>query len=209
MIDRRKLLQIGSAASLLSAGFANVAKASSEFQPIQMFGPSQGKFDINSPVINGSSLVAQMEPEYRQVKLYNLHTGEKTNIVYKEKGKIVGDALSELNYFLRDYRTGDVKQMDVGLLDLIDTLSRKLEVNTPFNVISGYRSPATNAMLHERSNGVAKHSLHMEGKAMDIRVPGVALTHLRNVAKDLRIGGVGYYASSDFVHVDTGKVRYW
>ena len=135
--------------------------------------------------------------------LYNIHTGEATKVVYKEAGQLIPDAMAEVNKVLRDYRNDQMTDMDVALMDMLDNLARKLEINTEFNVISGYRSPATNAMLHERSSGVAKHSMHILGKAIDIRVPGVRLKHLRNVAKEMRVGGVGYYASSDLslIHI--------
>jgi uncharacterized protein YcbK (DUF882 family) len=99
--------------------------------------------------------------------------------------------------------------MDTGLFDLLHQLSGRLETSGPFQIISGYRSPATNAALHARSSGVAKHSLHMEGMATDIRVPGVELGRLRAAALDIGRGGVGYYPQSNFVHVDTGRVRRW
>lgn len=195
MIDRRKLITRSAAASVLGFGISQPLFASSaDLQPVRMFSAQP------TPLT---------EPEVRKVSLYNLHTLESAEIVYKEKGQIIPDALAQVNMVLRDYRNNEIKQMDVALLDLLDELSRKLEINVPFNVISGYRSPQTNAMLHERSSGVAKRSLHMEGKAIDIRVPNVALTHLRNVAKEMGRGGVGFYASDNFVHVDTGRVRYW
>ena len=202
MINKRQLLQIG-AASLISAGLVENAFA----QPVRVENfPGQ----INLEDELKADFFGGKEPEVRRLSLYNLHTGDQAkDIVYKEKGLVVSDALSEINYVLRDFRTGDVTQMDVALMDLLDSLSRKLEVSVPYNVISGYRSPKTNAMLAERSGGVAKNSMHMQGKAIDIRVPGIELSHLRNVAKELKIGGVGYYAASDFVHVDTGRVRYW
>lgn len=194
MFDRRKLITRTAAASVFGLGISQPLFASStDLQPVRMFGGQ-------SPL---------PEPEVRKVSLYNLHTLESAEIVYKEKGQIIPDALAQVNLVLRDYRNNEIMQMDVALLDLLDELSRKLETNVPFNVISGYRSPQTNAMLHDRSSGVAKRSLHMEGKAIDIRVPNVALTHLRNVAKEMGRGGVGFYASDNFVHVDTGRVRYW
>lgn len=202
MINKRKLIQYG-AAALLGASLTDKALASPV--RVEMY---PGQFSKE----NSARALAALgpEPEIRRVSLYNLHTGETArNIVYKEKGVVINDALSELNYVLRDFRTGDVKQMDVNLMDLLDSLSRSVDANMPFNVISGYRSPFTNELLSERSNGVAKNSMHMQGRAIDIRVPGIALTNLRNAAKSLQIGGVGYYAASDFVHVDTGRVRYW
>ena len=207
MFSRRKLLQIG-AAGIMGAGLIDKAMANPAAYPVPVnFKTSQ----INIDDELRADILGFPEPEIRKVSFYNTHTGESVkNVVYKEKGILIGDAFGEINKILRDFRTGDMIDMDVSLIDLLDSLSRKLEVNNKeFNIISGYRSPKTNAMLSERSGGVAKTSLHMQGKAIDIRVPGVALTHLRNVAKEMKIGGVGYYAASNFVHVDTGRVRYW
>lgn len=145
----------------------------------------------------------------RKVALHNLHTGESLQAIYWEEGRYVPDALAAVNKVLRDFRTGDQHMMDPGLLDLLDTINRKVEARTPFQVISGYRSPKTNAMLHGHSDGVASKSLHMQGMAMDIRVEGVALQHLHNAALDIGRGGVGYYPTSNFVHVDVGRVRKW
>jgi uncharacterized protein YcbK (DUF882 family) len=117
-----------------------------------------------------------------------------------------------VNYILRDFRANLIKPIDPKLLDLLHELGGTLETDQPFHIISGYRSPQTNAMLRERggsSTGVASHSLHIDGKAIDIRVPGVRLAHLRNAATSLKIGGVGFYPDLDFVHVDVGRVRYW
>lgn len=145
----------------------------------------------------------------RRVAIHNLHTGEKLDAVYYENGRYLPSAMHAVNTLLRDYRTGDVYPMRPQLIDLLHTLSAKLETRRPFEIISGYRSPRTNAMLHEHTSGVASRSLHMDGMATDIRLPGVELTHIRRAAVSLGRGGVGYYPSSDFVHVDVGPVRRW
>jgi uncharacterized protein YcbK (DUF882 family) len=145
----------------------------------------------------------------RTLSLLNLHTGERLKATYFEGGSYVPDALAAMNNILRDFRTGDVHPIAPGLLDLVATLQARLETGATVHVISGYRSPKTNAALHERSGGVATHSLHMVGEAMDIRIPGVELARLRDAALDLRRGGVGFYPASDFVHVDVGRVRRW
>jgi len=148
----------------------------------------------------------------RRVKFHNLHTDEKLDAIYWEGGQYVPDALHAVNHVLRDFRTGDVHAMDPGLLDLLVALSAKTETNAPFHVISGYRSPRTNAMLRAEGGaetGVAKKSLHLEGQAVDIRLPDVQLAHLHAAALSLGRGGVGYYPVSDFVHVDVGAVRQW
>jgi uncharacterized protein YcbK (DUF882 family) len=148
----------------------------------------------------------------RRVKFHNLHTDEKLDAVYWEGGQYVPDALHAVNHVLRDFRTGDTHPMDPDLLNLLVALSAKTETNAPFHVISGYRSPQTNAMLRDEGGartGVAKKSLHLEGEAIDIRLPDVQLAHLRKAALSLGRGGVGYYPVSDFVHVDVGAVRQW
>jgi len=145
----------------------------------------------------------------RKLSFYNTHTGEDLKIVYCEQGEFVPQALSNINYILRDHRTGDVKQIDTNLLDLLFTLRQKLKSNEPFHIISGYRSPATNSFLRKEGHGVAAQSLHLQGKAIDIRLPGYDLKTLHKAAVELQLGGVGYYPSPDFVHVDVGRVRYW
>jgi len=145
----------------------------------------------------------------RSLELLNLHTGERVTATYWENGRYLPDGLAEINNLLRDHRTGDISEMDPELLDLLVQVRDKLETNAPFHIISGYRSPKTNAMLASHSNGVAKKSFHMQGKAVDIRVPSRSSSSVRQVARTLQRGGVGYYPRSDFVHVDTGNVRYW
>jgi uncharacterized protein YcbK (DUF882 family) len=143
---------------------------------------------------------------------HNTHTGERLKIAYCCDGVYQPDALSQLNHLLRDFRVNQEKDIDPKLFDLLFELGGTLETDQPYHIISGYRSPQTNAMLRERGGahtGVASSSLHMVGKAMDIRVPGVKLDHLRSAAASLKLGGVGFYPSSNFVHVDTGRVRYW
>ena len=152
---------------------------------------------------------ARADTGSRRVALYNLHTGESLTTTYWEDGAYVPDALSEVNHVLRDFRTGDAHPIDPRLLDLLDRLSARVETRGPFHVISGYRSPRTNAMLHENSAGVASKSLHMQGMAIDIRLADLDLAELHLAALALKGGGVGYYPSSNFVHVDVGPVRRW
>ncbi len=148
--------------------------------------------------------------DIRSVALDNLHTeGESMEAVYWDQGDYIPDVLDAVNTHLRDFRTGDVHIIDPRLLDLLDSVSILTEAKSPFQVISGYRSPATNAMLHERSDEVAKKSFHMSGMAIDIRLPGVDLSHLHAAALTLGRGGVGYYPESNFVHIDVGPVREW
>lgn len=154
-------------------------------------------------------VLAFPEVDVRRLGFSNLHTGETLDVAYWENGAYVPDALGAVNHVLRDFRTGEAHEIEPRLLDLLAALSGKVETAQRFDVISGYRSPATNAMLHARSHEVAVGSLHMYGKAIDIRLAGVDLPHLRDAAMDLAIGGVGYYPTSDFVHVDIGAVRHW
>ncbi len=145
----------------------------------------------------------------RKLSLLNLHTGESLEATYWAEGQYQNDELTAINRILRDHRTGDIHQIDNNLLDLLNTLHHKLDAKQPFQIISGYRSPKTNAVLNKKSNGVAKKSLHMQGKAIDIRLPGRALPELQKAAIACQAGGVGYYAKSNFIHIDTGRVRRW
>ena len=148
----------------------------------------------------------------RVLSFFNTHTGERLKAAYCTGGAYQPDALRDLNYILRDFRANEIKPIDPRVFDLLSELGGTLETDQPFHIISGYRSPQTNAMLRERGGngtGVASHSLHMVGQAIDIRVPGVQLESLRNAAKSLKIGGVGFYPDLNFVHVDVGRVRYW
>lgn len=146
----------------------------------------------------------------RSLSLLNTHTGERLKeVVYWEQGSYLPDALNHLNYVLRDHRTNDVHPIDPITLDLMAAIFRKVGARRPFEIISGYRSPQTNRALRKKSSGVAKNSYHMKGKAIDLRLPGVPLKVVHKAALDLRMGGVGYYPKSDFVHIDSGRVRSW
>ena len=145
----------------------------------------------------------------RALRFDHLHTGEHLAVEYFSDGNYVPEALSTIDQFLRDFRTGDVHAIDAGLLDFLHGLNGLTESRRPFQVITGYRSKATNEMLRHRSEGVAAGSLHMRGQAIDIRLSDVPLATLRTSALAMGRGGVGYYPASDFVHVDTGRVRIW
>lgn len=145
----------------------------------------------------------------RAVSLANLHTGEKLKSTYWADGEYIPEALAEIDHNLRDFRTGDVHPIDPRLLDLLHDLRLRMRSKAPFEVISGYRSPATNAQLASESRGVARKSFHLRGMAIDIRLPDCDLRQLRKAALSLRRGGVGYYPKPDFVHVDVGPVRSW
>jgi len=145
----------------------------------------------------------------RQLAFHHTHTGKRLDVVYKRNGKYVPEALSDINAFLFDFRTGDVAEMDPNLIDLIYDLREALGSKGTYEIISAYRSPKTNEMLRSRSSGIAKNSQHLLGKAVDVRLTDIELTKFRDTAISMQRGGVGYYASSNFVHIDTGRVRRW
>ena len=145
----------------------------------------------------------------RSLSLFNPRTKEGFEGIYWCDGDYVSNALNNINHIMRDIRTDDVKPIDTHLLDLIFSISIKLKPESPFRVISGYRSPKTNTLLRKRGNGAAKKSYHIKGQAVDIRLPGHRTSVLRRAAYELKKGGVGYYPKHRFVHIDVGPVRYW
>lgn len=149
------------------------------------------------------------QKQERKLSLHNLHTGEKVDATYWAEGEYQQSELKAINHILRDHRTGDIKDIDPKLINLLTLLHHNMDGKQPFHVISGYRSPFTNAKLSQKSSGVAKKSFHMKGMAIDIRLPGRQLAQLNKQALALGAGGVGYYPKSDFIHVDTGHVRRW
>jgi len=155
------------------------------------------------------ALAKPVQPGERVLRLQNLHTGENLKATYWAEGQYIAEEIAALNRVLRDHRSNEAYKMDQRLFDILHVLQQQVGSNGTYHVISGYRSPKTNAMLNRNSSGVAKRSLHMQGRAIDIRLPGVELKHLRQAALDLKAGGVGYYQKSGFVHVDTGRTRFW
>jgi uncharacterized protein YcbK (DUF882 family) len=147
----------------------------------------------------------------RTVHFLNTHTNEALEVTYAVAGRYVASALESVRYFLRDFRNGAMHAIDPALLDQLHRLAAATSTRAPFEVISGYRSPETNAMLQKQGHGVATNSLHLQGRAIDIRLADVSLEDLRDAALSMRAGGVGYYpsAESNFVHIDTGRVRTW
>ena len=148
-------------------------------------------------------------PDAHRLAFYHIHTAEKLTITYREHGALIPGALDEINHYLRDFRTEEIHEIDVGLLDALHDVYTAFEHRGNFEVISGYRSPHTNAVLRHVTTGVAEHSLHIEGRAIDVRLTSAKTTALRDSAIGLARGGVGYYAESNFVHIDTGPVRTW
>ena len=145
----------------------------------------------------------------RSLEFVNTHTGETLKAAYFTAGSYCEQALQGFDHLLRDHRSGDATRMDRGLFDLLHDVATLAGRDARFEVISGYRSPATNAMLNSRSSGVARRSLHMDGRAIDVRLAGYRTDRLRDLALSLKAGGVGYYRKSDFIHLDTGRFRTW
>jgi uncharacterized protein YcbK (DUF882 family) len=146
----------------------------------------------------------------RTLSLVHTHTRERIDLVYAVAESYVDNALGSLNRFLRDHYSGDVGRIDPRLFDLLHQVRRIVGGDQPYEVISGYRCPTTNLTLRNtRGGGVARNSLHMEGRAIDVRLPGIPLADLRDAAVSLKAGGVGFYAGQQFIHVDTGRVRQW
>ncbi|MDR3513313.1 MAG: DUF882 domain-containing protein [Caulobacteraceae bacterium] len=186
MLARRKLLGVGLAAAA-GTGLVAATSAASAALPTLPLAPA-------AP---------------RRVSFSNVHTGETLDTVYFAEGRYQADALHQVSHVLRDYRTGDVHFIDPVLLDVLVVLGQRTGTRKPFQVLSGYRSPKTNAMLHAHSEEVASHSLHMKGMAVDIHLADGPLAQLHDAALRLKGGGVGYYPESGFVHVDAGPVRHW
>lgn len=154
-------------------------------------------------------LFAMKIPTDKTIKLYNIHTQEHLTATYWSKDHIVKSEMEKINHFLRDFRTGDIQEMDPKLLDQLYAIQLIRDTSKPFQVISGYRSAKTNAMLNRTTEGVAKNSFHVKAQAIDINLPGTELKNLKKLARFLQRGGVGYYPKSGFMHIDTGPIRYW
>ena len=153
---------------------------------------------------------AQTPSDEHRLRLYHTHTRQHLDVVYRRGGEYVSDALSKLDAFLRDHLTGDMRHFDPRLFDLLSGLTAASgHPDAEISIICGYRTPSTNEYLRAHTTGVAKNSLHMQAEAIDIRLPGLKTSQLRDIALALGRGGVGYYAASDFIHVDLGRVRHW
>lgn len=155
------------------------------------------------------SAQASLSAPVRKLSLHNLHTGEQVTASFWEEGQYLKEGLNTFNHVMRDFRANEEHDIDPKLFDQLFLLQHRLGKPGEIQIISGYRSPTTNAMLRRTSSGVAKKSYHMKGQAIDLRMPGVPLSHVRKAALDLKVGGVGYYPSSNFVHLDTGPARSW
>jgi len=158
-------------------------------------------------MLGGRPSRAAVEP--RDLAFHNLHTGENLSVTYWADGQPIPEALADVNHILRDFRTNEIWPIDLHLLNLLHRVRQALDTTAPIHIISGYRSPATNNKLRSKGSGVAKRSLHMQGKAIDVCVPGRPLQLLHKAAVKQKSGGVGKYPKSGFVHMDVGRVRCW
>ncbi len=205
--SRRKFLKQMACGSLLAVGGTGIASAAVRdviYQGRQSHSPVQSRmFSRPNPAQNIYS------PTHKMLSLEHAYTGDTLNLTYFEQGSYIKDALQEINHLLRDYHTDDIHPIDTALLDQLYDLKQTLGVSKPFHIVSGYRSPFTNAQLRRQSHAVAEHSLHMQGRAIDIRIEGVSTRTIKNAALSMARGGVGYYPHKNFVHLDTGEFRTW
>jgi uncharacterized protein YcbK (DUF882 family) len=199
-MDRRSMIRMGviSAASVLINGKALALR---RIIPPPVATPESIPQEIIVPKI--------VKPEERKICIYNLHTKEHQETIYWRNGEYIESALIDLDFIFRDHYNGSVKKIDRRLLDFLFAIQQKVGTGEPFQLISGYRSKRTNARLRINNKGVARKSLHIFGKAADIRLPAVGIKKLRRAAYELQTGGVGYYPQSNFVHIDVGRVRFW
>lgn len=147
--------------------------------------------------------------DIRRVRMYSGRTGERLDMIYWVDGDYIKDAVKEINFFMRDWRTNGVKNIDLRTVDIMAAAHNLLDASDPYLLLSGYRSPQTNAMLRARSSGVARNSLHIEGKAADLRLQSRSVRQMASAAAACQGGGVGKYSGSNFVHMDCGPVRVW
>jgi uncharacterized protein YcbK (DUF882 family) len=155
------------------------------------------------------SAASQKKIKDRSLSFYNIHTGESLTTTYFAEGQLQHEAHQSINHLLRDFRNNQIHEIDTRLLDLLYSLKRMSDCKRPIHVLSGYRSPQTNAYLYRTTSGVAKNSLHMKGQAIDVQFPKIPLDRLYLLASSMQWGGVGYYGKSRFMHLDTGPVKQW
>jgi len=172
-------------------------------------GTVRARASIAVAPVPAPAAAADASTEVRRISFVHTHTGERLTAEYFAAGRYQPDCLERVDHLLRDFRTGEVHRIDPALLDILFDLQRRAGRTAAFQVISGYRSPATNQMLRHTTEGVAQHSMHLLGRAIDVRLEGFPTSRLHVLARSLARGGVGFYPVSDFVHVDTGRVRFW
>lgn len=210
MNDRRALLK---SAGLITGAFASsllakTAHAGSGRKRISA-GAAVPLGDVGAATVSQGAVAAMKRDEVRRLHLYSDHTGDEVNVVYYINGIYINDALAKLNHLMRDRRANVATQIDTTLYDQLCLLRETIGSDRPMHILSGYRTAATNAKLRSRTSGVAKYSLHMEGRAADIYIPGYDVAKLQAVARSFDAGGVGLYSKSNFVHVDSGAIRSW
>lgn len=162
-----------------------------------------------APTFSNAAGFLRGSGDIRRIRMYSGRTGERIDMIYWIEGNYIKDAVKEVNHFMRDWRTDGVKSMDLRTVDIMAAAHNLMDVHEPYMLLSGYRSPQTNAMLRSRSRGVAKNSLHMKGQAADLRLSSRSVGQMARAAAACRGGGVGRYSGSDFVHMDCGVVRTW
>lgn len=213
-INRRRVLQVGGLLAGASAAGFLVRLAGAREGAAGQSG-AEARTAASSPVTAGSQETAvgretaSDRPAVKRIALLNLHTAERLDLVFFRDGAYVPEALAAIEVLLRDFRNDERHAIDPALMDYLYDVASTIGVDPVFRVISGYRSPQTNERLREKSSGVSRHSLHMQGRAIDVRVAGVDCADLAAHALALSRGGVGYYRQSDFVHLDTGAFRTW
>ena len=164
---------------------------------------------IAAPTYSNAFGVLKGAGDIRRIKMYSGRTGETINSIYWIEGEYIPEVLKEINYFMRDWRSDEKTKIDPRNVDIMAAAHRLMDVNEPYMMLSGYRSPSTNAMLRSRSRGVAKNSLHMKGQAADLRLESRSVGQMAKAAAACASGGVGRYSRSNFVHMDCGPVRSW
>ncbi|CUJ95219.1 DUF882 domain-containing protein [Shimia thalassica] len=162
-----------------------------------------------APTFSSAAGFLRGSGDIRRIRMYSGRTGERLDTIYWIEGQYIKDAVKEINLFMRDWRTDGVKSIDLRTVDIMAASHNLLDVNEPYTLLSGYRSPQTNAMLRSRSRGVAKNSLHMKGQAADLRLSSRSVGQMARAASACAAGGVGRYSRSNFVHMDCGVVRTW
>ena len=164
---------------------------------------------VAAPTATNAFGILRGAGDIRRIRMYSGRTGESVDTIYWIEGKYVKEALNEINYFMRDWRNGQVKGIDPRTVDIAAATHRLMDTNEPFMMLSGYRSPATNAMLRSEMRGVAKNSLHIRGQAADMRLKSRSVSQIYRAAMSCKAGGVGKYSRSNFVHMDCGPIRTW
>lgn len=164
---------------------------------------------IAAPTYSNAAGFLRGAGDIRRLKMYSRRTGESLDVIYWIEGDYIKDALTEVNWFMRDWRRDKARAIDTRTIDIIAATQQLLDSSTPFLMLSGYRTPETNALLSKRSRGVAKKSLHMKGQAADLRMQGKSVRQVAQAAASCSAGGVGRYSRSNFVHIDCGEKRLW